>query len=119
VVDRWQPIIQVTIEVLGSVITVVFGHEPYAQVIGNVARSVAGRASTAIVRFAVIGRDQRRARAQLGTSVDLMRLRFQRTAADWENLQRQLKSGGLPIRALTREPEADANLDVPEEYEEN
>jgi hypothetical protein len=115
VADRWQPIIQVTIEVLGSVISIVFGHDRYAQVIGNVARSVAGRASTAIVRFAVIGRDERQARAQLGTSVDLMRLRFQRTAADWEDLQRQLRSAGLPIRALTREPEADANLDLPEE----
>jgi hypothetical protein len=116
VVDRWQPVIQVTIEVLGSVISIVFGHETYAQVVGNVARSVAGRASTAIVRFAVIGRDERRARAQLGTSVDLMRLRFQRTAAGWEDLQRQLQSAGLPLRALTREPEADANLDVPEEH---
>jgi hypothetical protein len=114
-VDRWEPVIQVTIEVLGSVISLVFGHEPYAQVVGNVARSVAGRASTAIVRFAVVGRDRRRARAQLGTSIDLMRLRFQRTAADWEDLQRRLKSAGLPLRALTREPEEDANLDLPEE----
>jgi hypothetical protein len=115
VVDRWEPVIQITIEVLGSVILIVFGHDRYAQVIGNVARSVAGRASTAIVRFAVVGKDRRQARAQLGTSVDLMRLRFQRTAADWDDLQRRLTSSGLPMRVLTREPEEDANLDVPEE----
>jgi hypothetical protein len=113
VLDRWEPIIQVTIETLGSVITIVFGSEPYVEIIGKVASSIAARASTAVVRFAVVGRDQRRARTQLGTSVDLMRVHFSRTADDWKHLTSELARAGFAVHDMTRQPEADANLDVP------
>lgn len=116
-VDRWAPVIQVTVETLGSVISVVFGAEPVVQVIGKVAGSVAGRASTAVVRFAVVGRDVRRARRELGTSVDLMRVQFGRTADEWRQLTDELERAGFRLHAMDREPEADANLDVPEEAE--
>ncbi len=116
-VDRWAPIIQVTVETLGSVISVVYGGEPIVQVIGKVAGSVAGRASTAVVRFAVIGRDKKRARRELGTSVDLMRIQFRRTADEWQQLTTELEHAGFQLHTMDREPEADANLDVPEETE--
>lgn len=116
-VDRWQPVIQVTIETLGSVITVLFAEQPLVQVVGKVASSIAGRASTAVVRFAVVGRDQRRARRQLSTSVDLMRVQFHRTADEWRQLTSELEQAGFRVRDMDRQPEADANLDVPEQSE--
>jgi hypothetical protein len=119
VVDRWEPVIQVTIETLGSVISVVFADQPLVQVVGKVASSIAGRASTAVVRFAVVGRDQWRARRQLGTSVDLMRVRFHRTADEWRQLTSELKGAGFLVQDMGRQPETDANLDVPEPSEDN
>jgi hypothetical protein len=118
-VDRWEPVIQVTIETLGSVISIVFAAEPVVQVVGKVATSIAARASTAVVRFAVVGRDQRRAQRQLGTSVDLMRVQFHRTADEWRQLTDELERAGFRVRDLDRHPEADANLDVPEQSEDD
>jgi hypothetical protein len=114
VVDRWEPVIQITVETLGSIITIVFGPQPHVEVIGKVATGIAVRASTAVVRFAVVGRDQRRASAELGTSMDLMRVRLSRTGEDWEYLKRRLGEAGLPVYELARSPETGANLDVPE-----
>jgi lambda repressor-like predicted transcriptional regulator len=119
VVDRWEPVIQLTVETLGSVITVVFGPQPHVEVIGKVATGIAVRASTAVVRFAVVGRDQRRASSELGTSMDLMRVRLARTGEAWEFLQRKLAEAGLPVYNMSRPPEADANFDVPEEVDED
>src|SRR6266567_660717 len=119
VVDRWEPVIQLTVETLGSVISIVFGAEPHVEVIGKVASEIAARASTALVRFAVVGRDQRRASTQLGTSVDLMRVRLNRTGEGWEYLKTKLGEAGFPVQDMTRLPEVDANLDVPEKSEDN
>jgi hypothetical protein len=119
VVDQWEPIIQLTVETLGSVISIVFGTVPHVEVIGKVASEIAARASTAVVRFAVVGRDQRRASTQLGTSVDLMRVRFNRTGEDWEYLKTKLGEAGFPVLDMTRQPEVDANLDVPEKSEDD
>jgi len=119
IADRWEPIILLTVETLGSVISIVFGRNPYVEVTGKVAREIAGRASTALVRFAIVGRDQRRASTQLGTSVDLMKVRFRRTAEDWGFLIAKLSEAGLPQGDTLRQPEMGPNLDVPEESEEN
>ena len=69
------------------------------------------------MRFAVVGRDERRAGRELGTSVDLMRVQFHRTADEWRQLATELEHAGFRLHAMDREPEADANLDVPEEAE--
>jgi hypothetical protein len=119
VVDRWEPIIQLTVETLGSIITIVFGSQPHVEVIGRVATGIAARASTAVVRFAVVGRDQRHAGAELSTSMDLMRVRMKRTGEEWEYLQRKLAEEGLPVYDMSRSPEADANLDVPERADDD
>jgi hypothetical protein len=119
VVDRWEPIIQLTVETLGSVITIVFGPQPYVEIIGKVATGIAVRSSTAVVRFAVVGRDQRRASAELGTSMDLMRVRLRRTGEEWDYLKRKLAEAGFPVYDMTRSPEADANLDVPERADDS
>ncbi|KAB2347771.1 hypothetical protein [Actinomadura rudentiformis] len=118
-VDRWEPIIRVSVETIGAVISVVFDTEPYVEVIGEVAQAVAARASTAVVRFAVVGRDQRRADTQLGTSVDLMRIRFDRTERDWKRLIGGLGQAGYPVLEQARRSEVDANLDMPEKSEDN
>jgi hypothetical protein len=118
-VDRWEPIIQLTVETLGSVITIAFGPQPHVEVIGKVATGIAVRASTAVVRFAVVGRDHRRANAELGTSMDLMRVRLSRTGEEWEYLKRKLAEAGLPVYDMNRSPEADANFDVPEKVDED
>lgn len=119
VVDRWEPIIQLTVETLGSVITVAFGSQPHVELVGKVASGIALRASTAVVRFAVVGRDQRRASAELGTSMDLMRVRLGRTGEEWEYLLRRLAEAGLPVYDMNRSPEADANFDVPEKADDD
>lgn len=119
VVNRWEPIIQLSVETLGSVITIVFGPEPHVEVIGKVATGIAVRASTAVVRFAIVGRDQRRASAELGTSMDLMRVRLMRTGEEWEYLKTKLAEAGLPVYDMSRSPEADANLNIPEKADES
>ncbi|MFI7241643.1 hypothetical protein [Streptomyces qinglanensis] len=115
VADRWQPIIKMSIHTLGSVVSVVFGEEPCIEVVGQVADSVAATASKGVVRFAVVGRDQRRARKQLETSVDLMQVKFDRTRDEWDGLIRRMQEAGFPRRAAVHRPEEEATLNAPDE----
>ncbi|MDF4248811.1 hypothetical protein [Streptomyces sp. WMMB303] len=117
VVDRWQPIIKMSIHTLGSVISVIFGEEPWIEVVGKVADSVAATASKGVVRFAVVGRDQRQTRKQMETSVDLMQVRFDRTREEWEGLVRRMQEAGFSRREPVHRPGEDATLNAPDESE--
>jgi hypothetical protein len=95
---EWRPVIKVVIEVLGATLSIVYSGDPVVEVSGRVAEEVAARASTAVVRFIVTHRDRRLARNQLATGIDIMRVRFARTGADWAELIDRLRAGGLAIR---------------------
>lgn len=114
-VSVWQPVIKLSIHALGATISIVFHSDPYMEVVGRVADSVASRASRAVVRFAVVGRDQRRAGKQLDTSVDLMKIGFQRTRDEWNDLVRRLQEAGFFLREPQQRPEGDATLNAPED----
>ncbi|SFD17013.1 hypothetical protein [Streptomyces aidingensis] len=113
VAERWQPIVKWTVEVLGASLSLFFDDNPHLELLGDVAESVAGRASDAVVRFAVVGRDRRRAGAELETSVDLMRVKFERTGEQWRELTARLAEQGLPVHRPDRRPPGDANLNEP------
>jgi hypothetical protein len=51
--------------------------------------------------------------------VDLMRVQFQRTADEWRHLTKGLEEAGFQVHDMDRQPEADANLDVPEQSEDD
>ncbi|MEU3102976.1 hypothetical protein [Streptomyces griseoflavus] len=116
--DRWQPVIKVSIHTLGSVISLIFHDEPQIEVVGQVADSVAAEASRAVVRFSVVGRDQRRAERELQTSVDLMQVKLQRTRDDWADLVRRLQEAGFVRREADAEEEQIATLNAPETDEQ-
>ncbi|MGP4002287.1 hypothetical protein [Streptomyces sp. 8N706] len=118
VVDRWQPIIKFSIHTLGSVISVMFDTDPYIEVAGEVADSIAAEASKAVVRFAVVGRDQRRAGKQLETSVDLMQVKFDRTRDEWNGLIRRMEESGFSSHRTVHRPDDDATLNAPDESED-
>jgi hypothetical protein len=113
---EWRPVIKIVIEVLGATATVVFSADPAVELTGRVAEEVAARASNAVVRFVVAHGDRRRARNQLATGVDIMRIKFARTGADWAELIGRLRAGGLPIRGGD-EPD-DPAMDSPGEPED-
>jgi hypothetical protein len=114
-VPSWRPVIKIVIEVLGATLTIVYSAEPVVEVSGRVAEEVVSRSSTAVVRFVVANHDRRRARNQLATGVDIMRVKFARTGADWADLIGRLRASGLPIRdgateddpAMNAPPDAD------------
>lgn len=93
----WQPVIKVVIEVLGATMSLVFSGDPVVEVVGTVSEEVASRASDATVRFLVTHHDRRRARNQLATGIDLMRVRFARTGTDWQELLARFRESGLPV----------------------
>ncbi|MER7460974.1 hypothetical protein [Micromonospora sp. NPDC126480] len=110
----WQPVIRVTVEVLGSTISLVFDGDPRVELVGDVATEVAGRGATAVVRFAVVGRDQRRAARELGTGVDVMRVHLERAREDWRELLRRLDELGFPFAEGDSGRDDDPNIDRPQ-----
>lgn len=116
--DRWQPVIKVSVHTLGAAISIFFQDEPLIEVMGNVADSVAAEASKAVVRYSVVGRDQRRASRELETSVDLMQVKLNRTRDDWNGLVRRLEEAGFARRTPDGEGEQAATLNAPEADEE-
>ncbi|MFD3440638.1 hypothetical protein ACFWU3_24375 [Streptomyces sp. NPDC058685] len=111
--DRWQPMIRFSVHTLGSVISITSGDDPYIEVMGEVADSIAAQASKAVVRFAVVGRDKRRAGKELETSVDLMQVKFERTGTEWNDLVARLTDAGYVRRESTGGPRQDATLNAP------
>ena len=71
-----------------------------------------------MVRFSVVGRDQRRAERELQTSVDLMQVKLQRTRDDWADLVRRLQEAGFVRREADAEEEQIATLNAPETDEQ-
>ncbi|MEV0444742.1 hypothetical protein AB0I84_10220 [Streptomyces spectabilis] len=116
--DRWQPIVKMSIHTLGSVISVMFDNEPHVEVAGEVADHIAAEASKAVVRFAVVGRDRRRAGKQLETSVDLMQVKFDRTRDEWHGLVRRLREAGFATHGPDGPREDDATLNAPDESQD-
>ncbi|MEU7317749.1 hypothetical protein [Streptomyces sp. NPDC007083] len=115
--DRWQPIIKMSIHTLGAVVSVIFDEEPCIEVVGQVADSVAAKATKGMVRFAVVGRDQRRAKKQLETSVDLMQVKFDRTRDEWDGLIRRMQEAGFARHEVVHRPAEGATLNAPDENE--
>ncbi|WP_146252314.1 hypothetical protein [Streptomyces carminius] len=113
--DRWQPIIRLSVHTLGSVMSMVFDNEPHIEVAGNVAESIATQASKAVVRFSVVGRDQRRAGRQLETSFDLMQVEFQNTRDEWDDLARRMQEAGFALREADGQAAQQATLNAPED----
>ncbi|MCM0674863.1 hypothetical protein NCC78_09190 [Micromonospora phytophila] len=113
-VEAWEPAIRVTIEVLGSTASVVYDGDPRIELLGDVAAEVAGRGATAVVRFAVVGRDQRRAGRELGTGIDVMRVHLQRAGEDWRELVRRLREVGFPLTDGSGARDGEANIDRPQ-----
>ncbi|MFY1595657.1 hypothetical protein [Micromonospora sp. WMMD737] len=112
-INAWEPVIRVTVEVMGSSVSIVFDGDPRVELVGEVATEVAARGATAVVRFAVVGRDQRRAGRELGTGIDVMRVRLQRAGEDWRELVRRLREMGFPVSDGDEEGN-EANIDRPE-----
>ncbi|MEW2383067.1 hypothetical protein AB0873_13415 [Micromonospora sp. NPDC047707] len=113
----WEPVIRVTVEVLGSTVSLVFDGDPRVELVGDVAAEVAGRGATAVVRFAVVNRDQRRAARDLGTGVDVMRVHLQRAGEDWRELVRRLQETGFPVSPGDTGRDDEPNIDRPQEDE--
>lgn len=112
-VNGWEPVIRVTVEVMGSTVSIVFDGDPRVELVGEVATEIAARGATAVVRFAVVGRDQRRAGRELGTGIDVMRVGLQRAGEDWRELVRRLREMGFPVFDGAEESN-EANIDRPE-----
>ncbi|MER7445099.1 hypothetical protein [Micromonospora avicenniae] len=112
--QAWEPVIRVTVEVLGSSVSVVFDGDPRIELIGEVATEVVARGATAVVRFAVVGRDQRRAEAELGTGIDVMRVHLLRAGEDWRELVRRLREAGFPLVDGAAGRDSNANIDRPQ-----
>jgi hypothetical protein len=110
---EWVPVIRVVVEVVGATVSIVFTADPFVEVAGRVAEEVLTRASTAVVRFVIGHHDRRQARHQLGTGIDIMRLKFARTGDDWNELIARLRASGLPMRRLDDSGalEDDASID--------
>ncbi|RKN51033.1 hypothetical protein [Micromonospora endolithica] len=111
----WEPAIRVSVEVLGSTMSVVFDGDPRAELVGEVATEVAARGATAVVRFAVVGRDRRRAGRELGTGIDVMRVHLERAGEDWRELVRRVREAGFPLTEGDGDRDEEPNIDRPQE----
>ncbi|SCL32676.1 hypothetical protein GA0074692_3376 [Micromonospora pallida] len=107
----WDPAIRVTVEVAGAVVSVVFDGDPRLELAGEVAPEVVARAATAVLRFAVVGRDERRAARELSTGMDVMRVRLQRAGEDWRELVRRLQELGFPVTDEDTARDNEPNID--------
>ncbi|WP_416900463.1 hypothetical protein [Micromonospora echinospora] len=107
----WDPAIRVTVEVSGAVLSVVFDGHPRLEVVGEVPTEVVARAATAVLRFAVVGRDERRAARELSTGIDVMRVRLQRAGEDWRELVRRLQEMGFPVADGDATRDDEPNID--------
>ncbi|MFJ8582532.1 hypothetical protein [Micromonospora sp. NPDC093277] len=111
----WEPVVRVTIEVLGASASLIYDGDPRLEIVGDVATEVAARGAEAVLRFAVIGRDQRRAENELATGVDVMRVRLERAREDWRELVARLREGGFPVTAGDVGRDSEPNIDRPRE----
>lgn len=111
----WQPVVRITIEVLGASASLIYDGDPRLEVIGDVATEVASRGTDAVLRFAVVGRDQRRAENELATGIDVMRVRLERAREDWRELVARLREGGFPVVDGDVERDSEPNIDRPRE----
>jgi hypothetical protein len=113
----WQPVIRITVEVLGASASLVYDGDPRLEVLGDVATEVAARGAEAVVRFAVVGRDRRRAENELATGIDVMRVRLERAREEWEELVRRMREGGFPVTDGHVDRDSEPNIDRPREDE--
>jgi len=111
----WEPVVRVTIEVLGASASLIYDGDPRLEVVGDVATEVAARGAEAVLRFAVVGRDQRRAENELATGIDVMRVRLERAREDWRELVARLQEGGFPLTGGDVGRDSEPNIDRPRE----
>ncbi|SCE88996.1 hypothetical protein GA0070558_11246 [Micromonospora haikouensis] len=113
----WEPAIRITVEVLGASVSLIYDGNPRLEVLGEVATEVAARGAEAIVRFAVVGRDQRRAEDEVSTGIDVMKVRLERAREEWAELVRRMREGGFPITEGPAVRDAEPNMDQPRDDE--
>lgn len=109
----WMPAIKVVIEAIGATMSILYSGDLTVQISGAVAEQIATRASTVVVRFLVVNGDRRRARNDLSTGIDIMRLRFERTRDDWEELIARFRAAGVPVVPTDDDIEDDPGMDTP------
>lgn len=111
----WEPAVRITIEVLGASASLIYDGDPRLEIVGDVATEVAARGAEAVLRFAVVGRDQRRAENELATGIDVMRVRLDRAREDWRELVARLREGGFPVIDGDAARDSEPNIDRPRE----
>jgi hypothetical protein len=96
----WLPVMKVLIEFVGATLTIVFGSEAVVQIVGQVATDVAGTASTAVVRFVVASHNRRQSQHELGTGIEIMKVKFAHTGDAWAQLISRFRAAGLKVRTV-------------------
>ncbi|HEX2195971.1 MAG TPA: hypothetical protein VHJ76_03510 [Actinomycetota bacterium] len=114
--ERWIPRVEVVVEVAGAVLSVLWGDRTEVKVAGEVSKAIGEKPAAVIVRLVVRGLTERGSRAELSTSVDFMRGRFDRAQSQWDELVRALSKtrGFEQLEGRARERRT-ANIDYSEE----
>ena len=89
--ERWIPVAEIVVEVAGAALSVIpsmLGQDPAiaVQVTGEIAKGIAGRAASVVVRLVVRGLTERGSHAQLATSIDLIKGRMESAKEQWPEL---------------------------------
>jgi hypothetical protein len=94
----WMPVMKVVIEFVGATLSVVYSENPFIEKAGEIAASVAGRASVATVRFVIGTHDKVQTRRQLSAGTEIMKVRFTQTKDAWDRLERGFIEAGFRLR---------------------
>lgn len=115
--ERWIPSIELVVEVAGAVVSVLWGEQRVVKATGEISKKVGEQAAPVVVRLVVRGITELGSRADLTTSIDFMRGRFDHAQTRWNELLAGLeKLPGYTTAIDTVAAErAAANIDYSEE----
>ncbi|MDQ4025720.1 MAG: hypothetical protein M3217_09580, partial [Actinomycetota bacterium] len=114
--ESWIPGIELVVEVAGAVISVLWGGERVVKTAGEISKQVGDGPASVVVRLVVRGLTEMGSRADLATSVDFMRGRFDRAQTRWGELLSGLgKLSGFEHARAEVEEKRPANIDYSEE----
>jgi hypothetical protein len=113
---RWDPVVELVIEVAGAALSVVWGGGIVFKIAGVISSKVLGKGAPVVARLVVRGLTERGSRAELAMSCDFMRSQLTDARNEWDMLVSKLREtpGWVEAREEVERSRA-ATISYPEE----
>jgi hypothetical protein len=118
-IDQWVPVVEIVVEVAGAVLSVIPSlldkdAAVACQVAGRVSEAIGKRAAPVVVRLVVRGLTERGSRAELATSIDLIKGKLDSAQEQWAELLAAFQKSPVYEDTARLRAQELGNMDGPE-----